>query len=53
MYVTPRERQQLDREAQQARIAVICRNMKPVRASNIGTTRTVWNECLQRYVEVR
>ena len=54
MYVTPRERQRLDREEQQARIAAICRGMKPVRDTNrLGATRTVWNECLQRYVEVR
>lgn len=50
MYTTHRDRRQDEKEAQARLVSDICKNMRPVRASN---TRTVWNDCLQRYVEVR
>lgn len=50
MLTTPRDRRTDERDAQRQLVNDICRRMKPVRTSN---TRTVWNECLQRYVEVR
>ena len=53
MLLTPRERRADERDNQRNLVNDICRNMKPVRTSNPAATRTVWNECLQRYVEVR
>ena len=52
MYQTPRNRQQLDRDEQRNTVAVIAANMR-TKFSAQPKVRTVWNECLQRYVEMR
>lgn len=52
MYKTPRERQQEQRDYQRQQVADICANMK-TRFTAKTPVKTVWNECLQRHVEMR
>jgi hypothetical protein len=54
MYASPRQQQHdQGRDERQRQVDAICARMRPVRSRPLGATRPVWNECLQRMVEVR
>jgi hypothetical protein len=54
MYQTPRSRIGDARDEQRKLVQEICANMgTQPRKPKALRTRTVWNECLQRWVEVR
>lgn len=52
-YISPKQQQHQDgRDEQRALVDAICNSMsKPARRSK--PTRTVWNVCLQQWVELR
>ena len=52
MYQTPKFRQSMDRDDQRQRVNQMVTSMA-TKFSAKPRVRTVWNECLQRYVEMR
>ena len=52
MYQTPKARQQLARDEQRQAVNQMVASLA-TKFSAKPRVRTVWNECLQRYVEVR